>query len=350
MTTAEMSYVVLEALKEIFQMQKCKVEHEFAPYFYRYFASAFSSPGSVRRYAESCRHIFDVTQAQGKRVLDAGCGFGLISMFLAAFGAQKVTGVDHNQEKISVFHKILHRFDPPLTNIEARLGDSISLRYPDESFDVVIANEVISHVRDFDAFLSEIDRVLAKGGILYISDGNNSLNIFERYQRREFWRKREYGPVKEEDLRGTDKPLPWLLIRRGILQEKFPHLDSEMLGLLAKETAGLYGNQIMKAAEEYLERGQVLNRPAFKFRDPETGEYQEFEFNPLRLNRELQKAGFSAKVLRPYLYTGYPLRPNRGLFLNLVAWAGVRGIRAFHPLSLLVAPFFEIVARKKGVE
>ena len=346
---SEMSYSVLEDLKEIFQMDRSRIEHEFAPYFYQYFLGCWNSPLEVDKYGDYCKHIFDVTKADGKRVLDVGCGFGLISFFLATFGAQKVTSVDHNEEKVSVFHKILSQFNPALTNIEVRIEDGISLQCGDESFDVAIANDVIAHVRDLEAFVSEMSRVLTRGGILYISEGHISLNLFERLKSRRLWRRVEYGPVNETSLRGTDKPLPYLFQRREIIKEKFPYLGSKTLDLLAKETAGLYGSQIIMAVEEYLREGKVLNKPKFKFRNPETGEYPEFEFNPFKLKKRLEEVGFSAKLIKPYFYLGYPpFSAKRGHLLNSVGWVGVRVIRAFHPLSILIAPRFEIVARKKG--
>ena len=343
---SEVSRLVPVGLREILQMDRSRIENEFAPYFYQYFRSLWNSPLEIDKYSDDCTHIFDVSEADGKRVLDVGCGFGLISIFLAAFGAQKVTGVDHNEEKISVFHKVLSRIEPAPTNIEVRLQDGLSLECGDESFEVVIVNSVISHVRDFDAFLSETRRVLTEGGILYIREGHISLNLFQHHKTRKTWRQAEYGPVDEEGLRGTEKRLPYLFLRKEMIRAKFPYLDSKTLDSLAKETAGLYGNQIAAAVEEYLREGRVLNKPRFGYRNPETGEYPEFEFNPFRLKGRLQEAGFSTKLIRPYFYSGYPSSAGRGLIRNLAAWARVRVIRGLHPLSIFIAPYFEIVARK----
>jgi ubiquinone/menaquinone biosynthesis C-methylase UbiE len=342
-----MNQMILREIESIFQIERSQVEREFSPYFYRYFAECFSSLLRLDRYRELCKHIFDVTQAKGKRVLDVGCGFGLTSLFLNAFGCGRVVCVDHNEEKIAVFQKILSRFDPPLLNIEARLDDAISLQCWDESYDVAVVNDVVSHVRDLDALLSEMRRVLIKGGILYILDGNNALDIFKLYHRRKFWRKIEYGPVDEADFRGTDKPIPWLFLRREMIKEKFSHLDSKIIDLLARETAGLYADQIVVAVKEYLRERRIVNKPKFKFRNPETGEYPEFVFNPFGLRKKLEKAGFSARLIKPYFSLGYPSSLRRGILYNTVAWVAIRGIRALHPLSLLIAPRFEILARKK---
>ena len=329
-------------LREIFRMGREEAEREFAPYFYQYFKIYFNSPANQKLYSDRCKHIFNITQAENKKVLDMGCGFGLISIHLATLGAKLVSAVDTNEEKVRVFQRILSQFRPPLDNIDAKLGDALDLEYEDNYFDTIIANEVISHVRDTDTFIREMNRILRPGGIFFISDGNNSLDLFQRYQRRRFWRGREYGPVDETSIRGTEKPIPWSMVRRSMIQEGYPQLGVSTLDLLAKETAGMYGDEISMAVEEYLREGRVTNKPPFKFRDPVTGEYNEFEFNPYKLRGTLDKYGFNARIVRPYS----PMRPfhsAKETLLNLT----ISAIRWSHPFSVLIAPHFEIIARKR---
>ncbi len=94
-------------LEAVFKMHKDEVERDFAPYFYQYFKLIFENPSKLSIYSRDCKHIFDVTCAKGKRVLDMGCGFGLISLHLAYFGAQAIVALDLNDEKIEVLQKII---------------------------------------------------------------------------------------------------------------------------------------------------------------------------------------------------------------------------------------------------
>ena len=333
--------LVPEQLSRIFQMSRENAESEFALYFYNYFKYYFDSPARLNQYSQFCKHIFDMVQAKNKKILDIGCGFGLIPIHLAILGAQTVSAVDANEEKINVLQKILSRFSPPLSNIEVKLGDALNLEYPDDCFDAVVANEVLSHMRDPEIFIREINRVLRPGGIVYLKDGNNALDIVGRYRRQKFWKEREYGPVDETSIRGTEKPVPWLLVRKEIIQGNYPQLDTLTLDLLAKETAGMYGNEIDETVDGYLKEGRVFNKPTFKFRDPVTGEYNELDFNPYLLKTRLEENGFHAEIIRPYS-PKRSLLSIKGMLINLAIYA----IRVFHPLSLIIAPHFEIRARK----
>jgi 2-polyprenyl-3-methyl-5-hydroxy-6-metoxy-1,4-benzoquinol methylase len=221
-----------KSLSAIFEMKREQVEQEFSPYFYTYFKSIFEYPKKLQGYSRMCREIFDVTEAKDRKVLDVGCGFGLISIFLAIFGAREITGVDTSEEKILVFKKILSRFVPPLDNVEAKVADAIEL--DNETYDVIIANEVISHVRDIDSLVCRMNRLLRNGGIFYIKDGNNGLNFVQAVQRRRIWKIAEYGPADER----TGPKLPYCEMRRKMIREKYPQMDEDTLKVLVKETAG----------------------------------------------------------------------------------------------------------------
>jgi 2-polyprenyl-3-methyl-5-hydroxy-6-metoxy-1,4-benzoquinol methylase len=98
----------------------------------------------------------------GSRVLDVGCGEGRFAAALAAAGA-RVTGLDVAEEPLR--RARAQHPELELLRVEAAglwpLGDS--------SFDVVWAGEVIEHVGDTAAWLSEVRRVLRSGGSLLLS-------------------------------------------------------------------------------------------------------------------------------------------------------------------------------------
>jgi 2-polyprenyl-3-methyl-5-hydroxy-6-metoxy-1,4-benzoquinol methylase len=98
----------------------------------------------------------------GERVLDVGCGEGHFAQALAQAGAG-VTGIDVASEPL----RRASQRDPKLDlRLFAPTGPW-PLR--DASFDVVWAGEVIEHVVDTVAWLSEVRRVLITGGLLLLS-------------------------------------------------------------------------------------------------------------------------------------------------------------------------------------
>jgi 2-polyprenyl-6-hydroxyphenyl methylase/3-demethylubiquinone-9 3-methyltransferase len=98
----------------------------------------------------------------GERVLDVGCGEGLLASELARMGAD-VLGIDVAEEPL----RRARERDPDL---DLRLVESDGpWELPDAGFDVVWAGEVIEHVADTAAWLSEARRVLRSGGSLLLS-------------------------------------------------------------------------------------------------------------------------------------------------------------------------------------
>jgi ubiquinone/menaquinone biosynthesis C-methylase UbiE len=112
------------------------------------------------------RYAFARRYAQGKRVLDAGCGTGYGSAELAQAAAE-VTGIDISAEAIeyaSANYKL-----PGLGFLEA---SCTAIPLPDASFDLIVAFEVIEHLSDYRAFLSECRRLLTADGMLIVSSPN----------------------------------------------------------------------------------------------------------------------------------------------------------------------------------
>jgi SAM-dependent methyltransferase len=114
------------------------------------------------------RYVFASRLAQGKRVLDAGCGVGFGSAELAAVAAE-VLGVDRSAEAIEYARE--HYAAP---NLEFKEGDCAALPVNDAAFDLVVAFEVIEHLEDWRGFLAEARRALAPGGRFLVSTPNRS--------------------------------------------------------------------------------------------------------------------------------------------------------------------------------
>jgi 2-polyprenyl-6-hydroxyphenyl methylase/3-demethylubiquinone-9 3-methyltransferase len=111
----------------------------------------------------------------GRRVLDVGCGGGLLSESLTRAGAQ-VTGVDLAPGMIEVAR--LHAAESGLA-IDYRVASAEELAQASPGhFDVVTCMEMLEHVPDPAAMTATLARLLAPGGALFVSTLNRNLKSF----------------------------------------------------------------------------------------------------------------------------------------------------------------------------
>jgi 2-polyprenyl-6-hydroxyphenyl methylase / 3-demethylubiquinone-9 3-methyltransferase len=115
------------------------------------------------------------TTLTGQRVLDVGCGGGLLAESLARAGAQ-VTGIDLAPGMIEVAR--LHAAESNLA-IDYRVAsaEELALSSP-RHFEVVTCMEMLEHVPDPAAMTATLARLLAPGGALFVSTLNRNLKSF----------------------------------------------------------------------------------------------------------------------------------------------------------------------------
>ena len=106
----------------------------------------------------------------GLRILDIGCGGGLISEPLARLGAA-VTGIDASEANIAVARAHARGAD---LEIDYRLASAEELAAAGERFDAVLALEVVEHVADLDAFLAAAATLVRPGGAFIASTLNRT--------------------------------------------------------------------------------------------------------------------------------------------------------------------------------
>ncbi|BAM93033.1 3-demethylubiquinone-9 3-O-methyltransferase [Bradyrhizobium oligotrophicum S58] len=109
----------------------------------------------------------------GLRMLDIGCGAGLLCEPFTRLGAQ-VVGVDPSASNIAAAR--LHAEKGHLS-IDYRCT-TIEEMDPRERFDIVLAMEVVEHVADIGAFLGRCAAVLKPGGMMVVSTLNRNWKSF----------------------------------------------------------------------------------------------------------------------------------------------------------------------------
>ncbi len=115
--------------------------------------------------------IDTVADIDGKRVLDVGCGGGILSESMAAKGAE-VIGIDLGEKalKVAQLHSLETgiKVDYRLLSVEA-LADEMP-----QSFDVVTCMEMLEHVPDPAAVIEACARLVKPGGHVFFSTINRN--------------------------------------------------------------------------------------------------------------------------------------------------------------------------------
>jgi 2-polyprenyl-6-hydroxyphenyl methylase / 3-demethylubiquinone-9 3-methyltransferase len=110
----------------------------------------------------------------GLRVLDIGCGGGILCEPLARLGAN-VVGADPSENNIAIARR--HAAQSGLT-IDYRDTTAETLAQTGETFDVVLAMEVVEHVTDVGLFVGLAATMVKPGGLLFVATLNRTAKSF----------------------------------------------------------------------------------------------------------------------------------------------------------------------------
>ncbi|MCU0523956.1 MAG: methyltransferase domain-containing protein [Elainella sp. Prado103] len=154
--------------------------------FHDRWAAAIDVDGiRVRDYFEACtapenrfilRQLGDV---RGKRILDLGCGAGENSVYFASQGANCIAS-DYSPGMVEVALKLAETNG---VQVQGRVINAMAIDYPDETFDIVYAANLLHHIPDPILTIREAHRILKPGGQLCFWDPlrhNPVINVYRR--------------------------------------------------------------------------------------------------------------------------------------------------------------------------
>ncbi len=250
-------------------------------------------PPAIRYKERRCQYIASQINPAGKRIIDFGCGTGLLACYLDLSGAREVVGIEIVPEHLE-FAEYLSSVLP--TN---NVRFTSTLNSPAGTVDAVVLANVITHVYRPFRLLDDLRRCLVPGGLLFIEDNNNAASPIVRRRLSEQWANAEtsyrtrrtggdatYGMTQEQAQFWSNRPDP-------------PSLHSQ---------APL---------------------------DPILNIYHENAFHPRDLSHALFNIGFAVRSVRPKSVFDFKRRRAVSALFN-----------AFPRVALMIAPAFEIVAVK----
>ncbi|GAV00438.1 hypothetical protein RvY_11285 [Ramazzottius varieornatus] len=117
----------------------------------------------------------------GTKILDVGCGGGILSEPLARLGGD-VTGIDMVAENVrnarAHWTKSLSRRPNPVGSVEYSCSTLEELSQEETSpllYDIVVCSEVVEHVKDLDGFISAVSAVVKPGGLVVVTTINRTV-------------------------------------------------------------------------------------------------------------------------------------------------------------------------------
>jgi 2-polyprenyl-3-methyl-5-hydroxy-6-metoxy-1,4-benzoquinol methylase len=155
-------------------------------------------------YAHAARLV------DGKAVLDIGCNTGYGTIMMAGH-AKTIIGVDVSERAID---KAKSDYG---SQVAFQLVDGEHLPFDDNAFDFITGFQLIEHLVEYDSFMSEVNRVLAPGGVAVFTTPNSLLRLDPGMKPWNEFHVREFTP---EELDAT-------------LKKYFAHVS--VLGLTADE-------------------------------------------------------------------------------------------------------------------
>ena len=107
------------------------------------------------------------------KILDIGCGGGLLSEPMSRLGAD-VVGIDASQKNINIA-----KLHAKKSNLDINNFCISPEKFPiDQKFDVILNMEIIEHVDNADFFLKSCSRLLKKDGIMFVATLNKTLKSY----------------------------------------------------------------------------------------------------------------------------------------------------------------------------
>ena len=143
---------------------KFKPLHKFNPIRISYIRDNITSSFKLKNKIKPLEKV---------KVLDIGCGGGLLSEPMKRLGAE-VVGIDASEKNIQVAK--LHAKKNGL-NIKYYCASPEKFT-TNTKFDVILNMEIVEHVEDIDFFLKSCAKLLKKGGIMFVATLNKTLKSY----------------------------------------------------------------------------------------------------------------------------------------------------------------------------
>jgi 2-polyprenyl-3-methyl-5-hydroxy-6-metoxy-1,4-benzoquinol methylase len=220
--------------------------------------------------------------------VDYGGGCGILTFLAIELGFKKVIYNDIykvSTEDVQVISKALN------LKVNYFITGDVSqfIKYITENnikVDHICSFDVLEHIYNLEDWFLKINKLPKPFSICFMTSANASNPYINRKLKKIHYKAEYVGYKRQKGSKKRDSNLPFLQIRENIISEYFKDLDKNLIRTLAKNTRGLYGDDILKQAIQQLESNifKNCNTHATNTCDPLTGNWAEhiIDINNLR--------------------------------------------------------------------
>lgn len=306
----------------------------------------YSLVNALQKYSFLLMHALAEVEYNKKIVfMDYGGGHGMLALLAKAAGIGIVIHNDIYEISCKDASHIGNDIDLAADYyVPGTIDDVINFRNEREININVISNyDVIEHIYDIEDFLNKLKYLSDSFQSVFFASGANSCNPRIDKQLRQLHIDFEQNdrPLKK-GRKPTDETRALLEVRKKIISELGLELDLKEINQLAELTRGLIIDDIEQVVTNYLNTGNLPNKPSHPTNtcDPYTGNWFEHLMDPFYLKNILMKNGYDADITPGYYGLSNKLSYNLvKFFINML-------IRPSKKWGLKISPFFCIKGLK----
>lgn len=204
--------------------------------------------------------------------------------------------------------------------------------------DVICSFDVLEHIYNLEDWFIGLNAIPKPFSLCFMTSANSTNPYINRRLKKIHYKAEYLGSEKQKGWKERDANQSFLEIRKTIISENFSELNEDKISLLAKNTRGLFGNDILKSVQKQIKTG--VFEPEIKHPtntcDPLTGNWAEHIINVKELNNKLENEKTSVKFTNSF----YSYSANKSLnfpkhMLNFF-------LKSFGRQSLFLSPSYTL--------
>lgn len=259
---------------------------------------------SVLQHRKYCLEIYccvleNVVKVAEKKpeqinLLDYGCGNGLLALFAKHCGFAKVYACDYNNDFVEATIALGRQLNIELDSCFSCNEYDLLQQCKSLQLHTIVGTDIIEHIYNPDIFLKNIYDLNANMVTVFTTASVHD-NYFKRKKLYHLMQQDEFvgGSISDFNTQNPLNRLPYVEIRKKIIQQYFPQLPESDIATLAKNTRGLRYDDIIKYVTD---NNASLPIHPYNTCDPLTGNFTERILTTKQYKQLYWNNGFNVKI------------------------------------------------------